>query len=76
MNITTKPASLLLAAVTSIALGLAWLRAEDAPAEREASTDKWTQIQQANKDMLKCMDTIDANLNFIRIRAMQGGRPP
>ena len=74
MNALAKPINLLLAAVTCLALGVAWLRAQDAPAANDASSDKWTQIQDANKDMLKSMDTIDSNLNFVRIRAMQGGR--
>ncbi len=56
--------------------GVLWLRAEDSPSPGPdaENQDKWSQIQTNHKEMLKKVDQIEENLNFIKARSMSGGR--
>jgi len=56
--------------------GALWLRAEEATKPDAENADKWTQIQNNQKDLLKKVDAIQENLNFIKARNMSGGRHP
>ncbi len=54
--------------------GALWLRAEETAKTDAENTDKWIQIQNNQKDLLKKVDEIQLNLNFIKARNMSGGR--
>lgn len=56
--------------IVSLSVGLAWLYAQESSSD---SSDKWTQIQENQKKMLQSLDTVEQNLNFIKIRSMSGG---
>lgn len=63
-----------LLAVGCLALlaGLSHIQAQDdssTPAE-----DKWSKVINNNQDILKSLDEIEQNLNFIKARSMSGGR--
>ncbi len=60
-----------------LTIGILWLHAQENPLESISSpipNDKWAQIQDNNKAMLKSLDEIEKNLNFVKIRSMSGGR--
>jgi hypothetical protein len=48
----------------------------DAPSTNgdAASADKWEQVKKNNEDMAKSLEAIQQNLQFIKARAMSGGR--
>ena len=73
MTSIQKTVSVLATIAICLTLGLAWLHAQDATSS-SGSSDKWSQIQDNNKQMLKSMETIESNLNFIKARSMSGGR--
>lgn len=76
MNLIQKNSPTLFAAmVAGAALGAVWLRAQDSTASADAAKDKWTQIADTNAAMQKQFDTLDENLQFIRIRITSSRRP-
>jgi hypothetical protein len=56
-------------------VSLLWLHAqENVTPNAGESGDKWNQINLNNQEILKSLDTVDENLNFIKARSMRGGR--
>jgi len=64
-------------ATLGFALALAWLWAQDETSNSDsdaAPADKWVQISENNRRMLKSLETIETNLNFVKNRSMSGGK--
>ena len=80
MTAILKSTALLVALIASMALGLTWLRAQEASQESQEpdaspiSKSKWTAIDENNKRMLKSLAEIENNLNFAKARSMSGGK--
>jgi hypothetical protein len=69
-----KKLIMIVAATVSIAFATAWLQKLQAQDSTNSSVDKWTTIENTNKDLSKSLEEIEQNLNFIKARSMQGGR--
>lgn len=67
-------------AAALLSLGIAcclWLHAEEkAPSSDSSSLEKLATIDQNNQDITKSLEAVEENLNFIKARAMRGGRQP
>lgn len=70
-------------ATLGLAVGMAWLSAQESTPPAEPATavaapvaagDKWAQIKTNNETTLKDLEELEKTIDFIRIRAMRGGR--
>ncbi|MBI4027579.1 MAG: hypothetical protein HY360_21510 [Verrucomicrobia bacterium] len=70
MNCFQKMLLIFLLATAGLSLKFAW--SQDQEPSPAAPGDKWAQIQENHKQLIKTVDEIDENLAFVKIKVMQG----